>query len=203
MKTLLTLMVSGGLAFAAEPLTMKLDYKEGKEDDYAAQIQSAFTKLLASDSTLSKEFTKFEAPPLKDARGRYSGEPTIMPILISEEEHVDFRESGGKAGFEKVIALYYRFDEGFHRGSGTASGFFARFTVTGDLSYRHVANDDFDLTASSVVAKFDGFSRTLVAPSPEQENQAEQDGAGQPATRPESQSEGSQKPQPEAEGRSR
>jgi hypothetical protein len=31
---------------------------------------------------------------------------------------------------------------------------------------------------------------------------AEQDGTGQPATRPESKSEGSQKPQPEAEGRS-
>ena len=203
MKTLLTLMISGSLAVAAEPLILKLDYKEGKNDDYAAQIQSAFTKLLASDSTLSKEFTKFEAPPPENARGRYSGEPTIVPIVISEEENVDFRESGGKAGFEKVIALYYRFDEGFHRGSGTASGFFARFTVTGDLSYRHVANDDFDLTASSVVASFEGFSRTLVAPSPEQENQAEQDGTGQPATRPESKSEGGDKPQSESEERSR
>ena len=61
MKTLLSLMISGSLAVAAEPLTMKLDYKEGKEDDYAAQIQSAFTKLLTSDSALSKEFAKFEA----------------------------------------------------------------------------------------------------------------------------------------------
>jgi hypothetical protein len=34
-------------------------------------------------------------------------------------------------------------------------------------------------------------------------NQAEQDGTGQPATRPESKSEGGDKPQPEAEGRSR
>jgi len=34
-------------------------------------------------------------------------------------------------------------------------------------------------------------------------NQAEQAGTGQPATRPESKSEGSAKPQPEAEGRSR
>ena len=36
-----------------------------------------------------------------------------------------------------------------------------------------------------------------------QKSQAQQAGAGQPATRPESKSEGSQKPQPEAEGRSR
>ena len=35
------------------------------------------------------------------------------------------------------------------------------------------------------------------------EQEAEQAGAGQPATRPESKSEGSDKPQPEAEGRSR
>ena len=145
----------------------------------------------------------FEAPPPEDARGRYSGEPIIVPIVISEEEHVDFRDSGGKAGFEKVIALYYRFDEGFHRGRQTASGFFARFTVTGDLTYRHVENDDFDLSASSVVAKFEGFSRTLVAPRSDEENQAEQDGAEQPATRPESKSGDSGKPQPESEGRSR
>ncbi len=36
-----------------------------------------------------------------------------------------------------------------------------------------------------------------------EESQAEQAGAGQPATRPESNSEGSDKPQPESEGRSR
>ena len=203
MKTLLTLMISGSLAVAAEPLILKLDYKAGELEDYAAQIQSAFTKLLASDSNLSKEFTKFEAPPPEDARGRYSGEPAIVPIVISEEEHVDFRESDGKAGFEKVIALYYRFDEGIHRGSRTASGFFARFTVTGDLSYRHAANDDFDLTESNVVAKFEGFSRTLVAPRPDEENQAEQGSAGQPATRSESDSEGGDKHQPESDGRSR
>jgi hypothetical protein len=35
------------------------------------------------------------------------------------------------------------------------------------------------------------------------ENQAEQDGTGQPATRPESKSEGSDKSQPKSEGRSR
>lgn len=171
MKALLLLIISGSLAAAAEHPILKFNYKEGKEADYAAQIQTAFTKLLASDPTLAKEFTKFEAPPPEDARGRYSGEPTILPITISEEEHVDFRDSGGKAGFEMVIALYYRFDEGFHRGRQTTSGFFALFTVTGELSYRHLKNDDFELSASSVVAKFKGFSRTLVAPQPNEENQ--------------------------------
>ena len=178
MKALLLLIISGSLAAAAEPPILKLNYKEGKEADYAAQIQTAFTKLLASDPTLAKEFTKFEAPPSEDARGRYSGEPTILPITISEEEHVDFRDSGGKAEFEKVIALYYRFDEGMHRGRQTASGFFALFTVRGELSYRHVKDDNFDLSASIVVATFKGFSRTLVAPEPDEENQAEQDASG-------------------------
>jgi hypothetical protein len=203
MKALLALILSGSLAAAAEPLILKLNYKEGEEADYAAQIQTAFTKQLASDSTLAKEFTNFEAPPPEEARGRYSGEPTIVPIMVSEEEHVDFRDSGGKAGFEKVIALYYRFDQGFHRGRHTASGFFALFTITGDLSYRHVENDAFDLSASRIVAKFQGFSRTLAAPQPDEENQAEQDGAGQPATRSQSKSEDSDKPQPASEGRSR
>lgn len=49
--------------------------------------------------------------------------------------------------------------------------------------------------------KFDGrFSRFQILLG---NNQAEQAGAGQPATRPQSKSEGSQKPQPESEGRSR
>jgi hypothetical protein len=39
-------------------------------------------------------------------------------------------------------------------------------------------------------------------PTPEK-TKAEQDGAGQPATRPESKSDGSDKPQPKSEGRSR
>jgi hypothetical protein len=38
---------------------------------------------------------------------------------------------------------------------------------------------------------------------PDNIKEAEQDGTGQPATRPESKSEGGDKPQPEAEGRSR
>jgi hypothetical protein len=40
-------------------------------------------------------------------------------------------------------------------------------------------------------------------PAPNRNNQSEQDGTGQPATRPESKSQSSDKPQPEAEGRSR
>jgi hypothetical protein len=49
------------------------------------------------------------------------------------------------------------------------------------------------------------WSGTLLLPKvriPE-ENKGEQAGAGQPATRPEAKPEGSEKPQPEAEGRSR
>ena len=45
-------------------------------------------------------------------------------------------------------------------------------------------------------------SKTLSAPT-EMDQEAQQAGAGQPATRPESKSEGGDKPQPESEGRSR
>jgi hypothetical protein len=48
----------------------------------------------------------------------------------------------------------------------------------------------------------DGQRKLLAHPTAEK-NQAEQNGAGQPATRPESKSEGGAKPQPESEGRSR
>lgn len=155
-----------------EPNTLNLEYKEGEDADYSTQIQTKFKKLLDSDATLAKEFERFEAPPPKEFRGRYSGEPTTQVLTLCESEHVDFRDSGGTKEFEIVIALYCRFDEGVHRGRQTCSGFFALFTVTGNLSYRHLDNDEFVLAKSQVVAKFQGFSRTLAAPKPAEDNQA-------------------------------
>ena len=194
MKALLALLISSSLAAAAEPLFLKLDYKEGVDNNYAAQIQTAFTKLLATDSTLSKQYAKFEAPPSENARGRYSGEPTVLPIQISEESHAITHSDGvTKAEFREVIAFYYRFDDGMHRGSETRSGFFALFTVVGELSL----GDGNEVLKSNVVATFQGFSRNLVAPKPNENDQ------GQPATRSESKSEGGDKPQPKSEGRSR
>lgn len=169
MKILFLILLSSSI-LVAEPLTLKLDYNENEEGNYSKQIQSAFTKLLVSNSNLAKEFTKFEAPPPEDARGRYSGEPTIRAIVISEDEHVNFRDSGGTKVFKKMIALYYRFDEGMHRGRETSSGFFAIFTVNGNLTYLHLKNDEFKLTKANVVAQFNGFNRTLTAPKPDVNN---------------------------------
>lgn len=165
---LLHLFILPNIIVAAEPATLKLDYKEDKESDYPAQIQAAFTKLLASNAALAKEFSKFEAPPLNEARGRYSGTPKIQSLVISESEHVNFATAGGKKEFEKTITLYYRFDEGEHRGRSTSSGFFATFAVTGTLTYRRLANDEFDLTNAAVGARFMGFSRKLESPDPNQ-----------------------------------
>jgi hypothetical protein len=50
--------------------------------------------------------------------------------------------------------------------------------------------------------RFDGVLRSLTTTSNQQNRQAEQDGTGQPATRSQSKSEGSDKPQPHTEGRS-
>lgn len=162
MKTVLLLFLSCGILIA-EPLTLKLEYKEAGEENYPEQIQEAFTKLLAKDTALAKEFTQFEAPP---DSGRYYGVPTIIPIVISEEEHVNFRDTGGEREFQKTIAFYYRFAEGQHHGIATSSGFFALFTVTGKLTYRQLANNDFDLSRATVLAKFQGFSRTLSSAKP-------------------------------------
>lgn len=165
MKIIFFLIMSG-CVFAGEIKSIKLNYKAGGSDDYAIQIQAQFKKLLDSDPDLAQKFHKFEAPPAEDARGRYSGESTIQVLTVSESEHVDFRESGGAKKFEKTIALYYRFDEGMHRGRESRSGFFALFVVNGVLSYRHRNGDDFELADAKVVANFKGFSRTLVGQEP-------------------------------------
>lgn len=177
MKALLLFLVPSCI-YAAEPRTLKLEYKEGEKVDYSPQIQAKFKQLVSSDPSLAKEFEKFEAPPPENARGRYDGDPTIQVLTLSQSENVDFRDSGGTKEFEIEIALYYRFDEGVHRGRQTSSGFFAHFTVTGNLTYRHLDNDEFELAKSQVAAKFQGFSRTLAAPKPEEDGQAEKDGRG-------------------------
>ena len=177
MKALLLFLMPGCI-FAAEPRTFKLDYKEGEKVDYSPQIQAKFKQLVSSDPALAKEFEQYEAPPPKNAQGRYDGVPAIQVITLSQSENVDFRDSGGTKEFEIEIALYYRFDEGVHRGRQTSSGFFAHFTVTGNLTYRHLDNDEFELAKSQVAAKFQGFSRTLAAPKPEEDGQAEKDGRG-------------------------
>jgi hypothetical protein len=162
----LILLLSPSLALGGGPKTLELSYKEGKDVDYAVQVEACFKKLLVSDSKLSAEFKKFESPPQENARGRYSGDPKVQVLTVAESEVVDFRDSGGSSQFGKTIALYFRFDEGVHRGSEFHSGFFALFEIKGDLTYRHVKGEDFELSESKVVATFNGFSHTLTAPAP-------------------------------------
>jgi hypothetical protein len=162
----LILSLAPSLALGGELKTLELTYKEGKAANYAAQVEAGFKKLLDSDSKLAAEFKKFESPPPENARGRYSGEPKVQVLTLAESEHVDLRDSGGSSEFEKTIALYSRFEEGMHRGSEVHSGFFALFEIKGELSYRHVKGDDFELSDSKVVATFKGFSRTLTSPEP-------------------------------------
>jgi hypothetical protein len=166
MKTLISFILTSSIALAIDPLSFNFDYNE--EANYASMIQTAFTKQLTSDASLSKEFSKFESPPPKEARGRYYEDPTISSIVVSEEEHVDIKDISGMREFKKTIALYYRFDNGMHRGKVTNSGFFALFVVTGKYSYSNLANNDIKILKSSAVAEFKGFSRTLVAPEPDE-----------------------------------
>jgi hypothetical protein len=67
-------------------------------------------------------------------------------------------------------------------------------TVNRSDDFYCVSRDEADRIATAIVKACSG-DRT--------EKKAEQAGTGQPATRPESKSEGGDKPQPEAEGRSR
>ncbi|MBK1884243.1 hypothetical protein JIN85_17620 [Luteolibacter pohnpeiensis] len=160
------LLLLPSFALGGELKTLELTYKEGTDANYAAQVEAGFKKLLDSDSKLAAEFKKFEFAPPENTRGRYSGEPKVQVLTLAESEHVDFRDSGGSSQFGKTIALYFRFDDGMHRGSEFHSGFFALFEINGDLSYRHVKDDGFELSDSKVVATFKGFSRTLTAPAP-------------------------------------
>lgn len=160
------LLLAPCLALGDEIKTLELTYKEGKAADYAVQVEAGFKKLLDSDSKLAAEFKKFESPPPENVRGRYSGDPKVQVLTLAESEHVDFRASGGSSRFGKTIALYFRFDEGMHRGAESHSGFFALFEIKGNLTYRHVNGDDFELSNSKVIATFKGLSRTLTAPAP-------------------------------------
>jgi hypothetical protein len=166
MKTLSLVLLLSNYVIAAEPRTLTLQYKAGEKDDYPEQIQSAFTKLLATDRNLAADFAMMEDAPQPSAAGRYQASPIIAPIVISERKHVDFVTTGGHEVFEKKVALYYRFEQGMHRGRETYSGFFALFTVSGKLTYRNSADRASELTESVVVATFQGFSRTIKAPSP-------------------------------------
>jgi hypothetical protein len=161
MKILFASLLLAGNLLAA-PLALELNYSE--DGDYPDQIQEAFAKLLASDERLAKEFAGFEAAPPEDERGRYSGEPVVQHIIIGAEESADFKGTGGTRDFTKTVALYYRFDEGFHRGQGTRNGLFAVFAITGKLTFANRGDDDFQLSGAKVTAAFQGFSRTLTAP---------------------------------------
>ena len=168
MKSILLFLLTVSILKSA-PLTLTLKYDESEKVNYALQIQTQFTKLLSTNASLAKKFTRFESPPPEYARGRYDGVPIIRTIVISKKEHVNFNNAGGTKELEQVIAFYYRFDEGMHRGRATSSGFFALFAVKGKMKYKHIVNDNFDLIDSLVTAKFLGFSRTLKAPSPEEQ----------------------------------
>ena len=162
---------SGGVVFSqvqsgTEPVTLELKYEDSQKADYAKQLEEEFGKRLKADAALAKEFAAFERA---SDSGRYSGVPEVAAIEISCEEDVDFRDGGGRRDFQRKIALYYRFDEGVHKGVFTHSGFFALFLVTGKVTYAHRKGDDFDLTNAVVVATFQGFSRTLEGVSPAKE----------------------------------
>jgi hypothetical protein len=150
-------------AAGQEIKSIHLDYNKANSVSYAHQIQSAFKQIIDSDSNLAKMFYELEGRPVAGLDGKYSGEPSIQALTLEESESVNFREEGGTSSFEKRIALYYRFDEGMHRGKKTRSGFFALFDVKGTLTYSHLANDEFVVKDSDVSATFKGFSRTLVA----------------------------------------
>lgn len=167
MKPLLLLLLTS-LTLVAEPIILTLEHKDYQTDDYASQIEAAFAKVLAADVNLTREFVSYESPPEEEASGRYSSDPVVAPILLSESEEVEFRGDGGTRNFERTIALYYRFDEGMRRGVFTRSGFFALFTVKGELTYLNSGDDNFELDGATVTAEFERFSRELKALSPDE-----------------------------------
>ncbi len=172
MKTITFFASSFSLFLSAageEIKSIQLDYNKANLVNYSHQIQAAFKKLVDSDANLTKMFHELEKSPAKEFAGKYSGEPSIQAIVLNESENVNFREEGGTTSFEKRIALYYRFDEGMHRGKETRSEFFALFDVRGTLTYRRLDNDEFEVNESKVSAIFKGFSRTLIATEPTDE----------------------------------
>lgn len=151
----------------AGPRTLKLEYQEEAEDSneqLPKQIQAAFAKLLSTDPELAKEFKKFEAPPVKAGLGKYSGKPEVFPIILTKDAGADFQHSGGKRYFDMKVALFYQFDNGHSGGMATTSGFFALFSIDGHVTYNMTEDEKFEISGAEVIAKFEGFSRTLTVP---------------------------------------
>jgi hypothetical protein len=151
----------------AEPPILKLEYQEDAEDSnelFPKQIQTAFAKLLSTDPELAKEFKKFEAPPEQGGLGRYPGKPEVFPIILDRDQGANFQQSGGKRYFVMKVALFYRFDNGHSDGMATTSGLFALFSIDGNVTYKMTEDEKFKISGAEVIAKFEGFSRTLKVP---------------------------------------
>ena len=113
---------------------------------------------------MAKEFKKFEAPPEKAGLGKYSGKPEVFPIILDRDRGAEFQDTGGKRYFTIKMALFYRFDNGHSDGMATTSGFFALFSIDGNVTYKMTKDEKFKISGAEVIAKFEGFSRTLTVP---------------------------------------
>lgn len=166
MKILFFLILTG-CAFGEEAgkLQFKINIEDTESSNYSSQLKAALTSLLNDNKQIADKFHKMEDPPPSEARGRYSGEPIVQAIVLAESENVNFSEAGGEKDFEKTIALYYRFDEGVHRGSQSHSGFFAIFVIEGKLNFEVLHGEKLKVKKSEVFATFKGFERSIAFPA--------------------------------------
>jgi len=158
------LLTEFSLAEEGESPQFKIAYEDAEFSNYSTQLRSGLGELLKKNPKIAEKFREMENAPVDDSRGRYSGEPTVQVLVLAASENVDFQKDSGDRVFEKTIALYYRFDEGMHRGSQSHSGFFAIFVVEGKLAFEIFNDDQLKIKNSEVVATFRGFKRSIDFP---------------------------------------
>lgn len=188
---ILLLLITAPFAFG-ETVEFPLDPNMDDSRDYGEQLVKKFNALLETNKDLKAQFAAYEAAPKERAGGRYLG-AEARPLLLHQSVEVDFRSDGGRRDYTQTVVIYYSFAEGFHKGMEETTGVFAVFHLASHQAYDHEGDGDFKLVEHTVNAKFAGFRRTL---------NAEQSGADQPATAPESNPEGDSEPHPVSEGRS-
>jgi hypothetical protein len=135
----------------------------------------------------------------------FNNDPTIQAELLSEFKTrysdilTEAFKSSGNMHNPKVLPLRSKFAECLLK-TPTITKLNEALSAHG-YSVKNVEFEKFEIDKKKEATPFYAVIWLILEPVNNEE--AQQAGTGQPATRPESKSEGSDKPQPEAEGRSR
>ncbi|MDP4625418.1 MAG: hypothetical protein NWT08_09805 [Akkermansiaceae bacterium] len=167
MKTLILLLCTASFIYA-ETITLKLECTEGDTSSYGSQIKAEFAKLLNNNIIVAKEFAEFEATDEEKKRGGFTGEPQVIPVLMSVGEVLDNGVCKTNPRDSKMVALFalhYTYESESRAQMLSKNGFFALFTVTGVITTGEGEKvEKAHFKDKTLTAEFKGFRRATDLP---------------------------------------